>query len=180
MVAPLLTIGHGTQPLERLGAALTMADVSLLVDVRRFPGSRRNPQFGRDALERHLTDAGIAYRHDERLGGRRSLPPGDARFGAWTNPSFRAYAAHMTTDAWRAAFAALREAAQAGRVAVLCAETTPWRCHRRLIADAAVASGWEAFDVMGPGVTRRHVLAPPADPLAVGELRYGEDVAFRP
>ena len=180
MPEPLFTIGHGTQPLERLVAALTMAEVALLVDVRRFPGSRRNPQFGREALEPQLEGAGIAYRHDERLGGRRSLPPGDTRFALWTNPSFRAYAVHMTTAAWRAAFAALREGAEERRVAVLCAETTPWRCHRRLIADAAVASGWAAFDVIGPGVVRRHVLAPPADPSAVGELRYGEDVAFRP
>jgi len=173
----LFTIGHGTQPGERLLAALALSEVSVLVDVRRFPVSR-HPQFGREALEARLAAAGIAYRHDERLGGRRRLAPGDTRFAAWENASFRAYAAHMTTGEWRAAFAALREEASAGRVAVLCAETTPRRCHRRLIADAAVAGGWDAFDIMGPGVVRRHVLAPPADVTARGELHYGDDVAF--
>jgi hypothetical protein len=167
----LFTIGHGTQPGERLLEALSMSEISVLVDVRRFPVSRRHPQFDREALEARLVAAGIAYRHDERLGGRRRLAPGDPRFTAWENASFRAYAAHMTTEEWRAAFTALREEASAGRVAVLCAETTPWRCHRRLIADAAVAGGWDAFDIMGPGVVRRHVLAPPADVTARGELR---------
>jgi uncharacterized protein (DUF488 family) len=157
-----------------------MADVALLVDVRRFPTSRRNPQFDGAALTTELAAAGVGYRHDERLGGRRRMAPDDGRFTAWQNQSFRAYAAHMTTAGWRAAFEDLRSAAGDGRVAVLCAETTPWRCHRRLIADAAVATGWEAFDIMAPGVVRRHLLTAPADPCSDGELRYGGDVAYRP
>jgi len=180
VAASLFTIGHGTRSSADLVAALVASDVSSLVDVRRFPDSRRNPQFAREPLQAAIGAAGIDYRHDARLGGRRRLSSGETRFAVWENASFRAYAVHMTTAEWRDAFAALLVAAVGARVCVMCAETAPWRCHRRLIADAAVAAGCEAFDIMDAGVVRRHVLLPPAGRTDAGELHYAGDVAYRP
>ena len=100
------TIGHGTRPAEELVAVLLGAGVGTLVDVRRYPGSRRNPQFNRPALEQTLADAGIAYRHVVALGGRLSDEPGEDRFGCIRVPAFRSYAARMGTPEWQEALAA--------------------------------------------------------------------------
>ena len=97
----VLTIGHGTRPAEELIACLREADVRTLVDVRRFPGSRRNPQFGQAALSQTLRAAGIGYRHAVELGGRLSGEPGEERFGCLRVAAFRSYAARMGTDEWQ-------------------------------------------------------------------------------
>ena len=101
----LFTIGHGTRPVEELVACLDEAGVRTLVDVRRFPASGRNPQFNRAALTATLGDAGIAYRHAEELGGRRSGEPGEDRFACIRVPAFRSYAARMADAAWQEALA---------------------------------------------------------------------------
>jgi uncharacterized protein (DUF488 family) len=102
----VFTIGHGTRSAAELVACLEEAGVRTLVDVRRFPGSRRNPQFGQEALAETLRGAGIAYRHAEALGGRRSGEPGEERFGCLRVAAFRSYAARMGTDEWQQALAA--------------------------------------------------------------------------
>ena len=101
----VLTIGHGTRPLEELVACLTEAGVEELVDVRRFPGSRRNPQFGQASLRAGLEAAGIGYRHAVELGGRLSGEPGEERFPCIRTAAFRSYAARMGTEAWQEALA---------------------------------------------------------------------------
>lgn len=130
------TVGHGARPLAELISTLRSAEIELLVDVRRFPGSRRHPHFGRESLESALPKHGIAYEwRGESLGGRRKPVPG-SRHHAWRNDSFRAYADHMGSDAFRSALDEIeRDAEEGRRQAVMCSETLWWRCHRRLIAD---------------------------------------------
>ena len=136
---PLLTVGQGPEGRDRLGARLTGAGVTSVVDIRRFPGSRTNPDVGREALAGWLTAAGIGYRWDERLGGRRRLPPGEPVADAWwTVAQFAAYAAHTRTPEFASALDELAAETSRATVAVMCSESVWWRCHRRLIADVAV------------------------------------------
>ena len=156
----VFTIGHGTRPAEELVAMLGDVGVETLVDVRRFPGSRRNPQFGREALEQTLAAAGIAYRHAVELGGRRSGEPGEERFGCIRTASFRSYAARMGSEEWQAALsAALAEPAPC----LMCAETLWWRCHRRLIAELLVARGHTVVHLIRPGKREHHRLSDDAE-----------------
>jgi uncharacterized protein (DUF488 family) len=136
---PLLTVGHGPEDRAALGSRLTSAGVRLVVDVRRFPGSRNNPDVRRDALEEWLPESGIGYRWEARLGGRRSLPKGEpVEDGWWTVAQFAAYAAHTRTAEFSAALDEVLAESTGGTVAVMCSESVWWRCHRRLIADVAV------------------------------------------
>jgi len=158
------TIGHGTRPAEELVETLERAGVRTLVDVRRFPGSRRNPQFNRDELAATLERSGIAYRHAVELGGRLAGEPGEERFGCIRVAAFRSYAARMGTANWQAALE--RELAQADPC-FMCAET-PWtRCHRRLIAELLAARGHDVLHLLGP-----HRLEPHR-PWDVAEARGG-------
>jgi uncharacterized protein (DUF488 family) len=154
-VTPVFTIGHGTRPVEELVDCLREVDAGTLVDVRRFPGSRRNPQFGQAELAETLAEAGIAYRHAVELGGRLSGEPGEERFGCIRVAAFRSYAARMGTDAWQEALAtALAEPAPC----FMCAETLWTRCHRRLIAELLVAHGQTVTHLMRPGRQEPHKL----------------------
>jgi uncharacterized protein (DUF488 family) len=136
---PLLTVGHGPDDRTRLGDRLTTASIEELVDVRRFPGSRRNPDVGQDSLAEWLPGRGIGYRWEPRLGGRRQLPAGEPVADTWwTVAQFAAYAAHTRTPEFAAALDEVLDAARARRVAVMCSESVWWRCHRRLIADVVV------------------------------------------
>ncbi len=147
------TIGHGARTAEELVETLRGSGVDTVVDVRRFPGSRRHPQFGREALETTLGDAGIGYLHVEELGGRRSGEPGEDRFGCIRVAAFRSYAARMGTPAWQEALAgALAEAAPC----FMCAETLWWRCHRRLIAELLAARGHEVVHLLRPDASEPH------------------------
>ena len=141
------TIGHGTRPLEELVESLRRAEVRTLVDVRRFPGSRRNPQFNQDRVAAALEAAGIAYRHAVELGGRLSGEPGEEQFSCIRVAAFRSYAARMGTPEWQAALD--RELAQPDPC-FMCAETPWWRCHRRLIAELLNARGHEVLHLLGP------------------------------
>ena len=132
---------------------LGAAGVETLVDVRRFPSSRRHPQFDRDALDAALAPAGIAYRHEVELGGRRSGEPGEERFDCIDTPAFRSYAARMGTLAWQEALAA---ALGAPSPCFMCAETLWWRCHRRLIAELLVARGHDVVHLVRPHEAQRH------------------------
>jgi uncharacterized protein (DUF488 family) len=130
----LLTVGHGTASQEELTALLQQAGVASIVDVRRFPGSRRHPHVARERLEIWLPAAGIAYRWEERLGGRRSRVAGSPHTGL-RDPSFQAYADHLTTSAFLDAIGEVLDEPAHHPTAVLCSESVWWRCHRRLIAD---------------------------------------------
>lgn len=137
---------------------LQSAEIARLVDVRRHPGSRRHPHLGRDALEAALRSAGVEYDwRGEELGGRRKGRP-DSRHPAWRNASFRAYADHMDTDEFRQAMHKLLAEARQQNVAVMCAETLWWRCHRRLIADAAVLAGEPVLHLFDVGKHEPHRL----------------------
>jgi uncharacterized protein (DUF488 family) len=155
---PLLTVGHGPDDRVALAERLTGAAVGRLVDVRRFPGSRNNPDVRREELAQWLPAAGIGYRWEERLGGRRSLPPGEPVADAWwTVAQFAAYAAHTRTPEFAAALDEVLAEAAAGTVAVMCSESVWWRCHRRLIADVAVLGrGVPVTHLMPDGRLRPH------------------------
>ncbi|WP_131103794.1 DUF488 family protein [Ornithinimicrobium sufpigmenti] len=136
----LLTVGHGTLDREGLGDLLTKAGVQLLVDVRRFPGSRHNPDARREALEEWLPARGIDYRWDERLGGRRRLTAEEDAQSPdpwWRVDQFRAYAAGTRTSTYAEAMEALLADAAARCTVIMCSEAVWWRCHRRIVADVA-------------------------------------------
>jgi uncharacterized protein (DUF488 family) len=158
------TVGHGTRPIEELVALLVGSGARTLVDVRRFPGSRRHPQFGQDALAASVEAAGIAYRHAPELGGRRANEAGEERFPCIRVAAFRSYAARMTMPDWQAALAVELEQPEP---AFLCAETLWTRCHRRLIAELLHARGHEVRHLLTPGRTEPHV------PWTIAEQRDG-------
>jgi uncharacterized protein (DUF488 family) len=150
VVLQLLTVGHGPDDRARLGARLASAAVEAVVDVRRFPGSRSNPDVAREALAAWLPERGIGYRWEERLGGRRRLVPGAPVVdGWWTVAQFAAYGAHTRTPEFAAALDEVLAGAAGAVVAVMCSESVWWRCHRRLIADVAV---------LGRGVPVTHLM----------------------
>ena len=152
----VFTLGHGTRSADELVACLTDAGVHTLVDVRRFPGSRRNPQFNRDALAATLARSAIAYTHAPELGGRRRDEPGEERFACIRSTGFRSYVARMTTQDWQGALAdVLAEPVPC----LLCAETLPWQCHRGLVADLLTARGYEVVHLIRPRQRQRHRLS---------------------
>lgn len=161
-----MTIGHSTLPIEGFLALLKRSGVRAVADVRRYPGSRRSPQFGAEALAGSLADAGIAYLpFGEELGGRRKPAKADADAGpdrvdnsAWRHPSFRAYADYMHTPEFARGLERLEATAAEQRTAIMCAEAHPSRCHRRLIADAMLVRGWRVFHVLSGREPEKHVL----------------------
>jgi uncharacterized protein (DUF488 family) len=155
---PLLTVGHGPQDRDALGARLKEAGIDRIVDVRRFPGSRNNPDVSQGSLEEWLPALGIGYRWEERLGGRRRLPPGEpVEDGWWTVAQFAAYAAHTRTSEFVAALDEVLADSRSRTVAVMCSESVWWRCHRRLIADVAVlARGVPVSHLMPDGRLAPH------------------------
>ena len=168
----LWTIGHSTRPWDDFIALLAAADIRCLVDVRRFAGSRRNPQYSPLAMAPALHAAGIEYRPMPEFGGRR-VPQPDSPNGAWRVAAFRGYADYMASDEFVLARARLMRLADEARTAVMCAEAVWWRCHRRLIADDFVARGWEVLHLLAPGKTQPHPLNPDAR-MVDGLLRYPE------
>jgi uncharacterized protein (DUF488 family) len=155
----ILTIGHSDRPLEEFVGLLRAHAVALVADVRTVPRSRHNPQFNRDTLPGALAEAGIGYRHLAALGGLRHPRP-DSPNAGWRNESFRGFADYMQTPAFDAGLAELIAIARDARVALLCAEALPWRCHRSLIADALLARGIPVGHIMGGAPPREHALTP--------------------
>ncbi|HSK60362.1 MAG TPA: DUF488 domain-containing protein [Actinomycetospora sp.] len=150
----LWTVGHGTLDGSGLARLVARAGVSSIVDVRRYPGSRRDPSVARESLEPTLREHGVAYRWDERLGGRRSRPA-DSPDTALRNLSFAGYAAHMRTPAFTEAVDELLAAGEP--TAILCSESVWWRCHRRLVADHVVlVRGVPVCHLMHDGRTPEH------------------------
>jgi uncharacterized protein (DUF488 family) len=162
----VFTVGHGARPIGELLEVLDEGGVRTLVDVRRFPGSRRHPQFSQETLAASLGGAGVAYRHAVELGGRRSGEPGEERFACIRVAAFRSYAARMSAAEWREALAA---ALAEPEPCFMCAETLWWRCHRRLIAELLHSRGHEVVHLLRPGHSEPHR---PWEPIA--ETRDGE------
>ena len=158
--AALLTFGHGTASSERITELLRGAGVAGVIDVRTAPGSRRIPQVARAELECWLPDAGITYRWDKRLGGFRRPAP-DSPDVAWREEMFRGYAGHMRTEGFLAAASEVAAEARMRRIAVMCAESLWWRCHRRLLADfISVVCGTPVRHLMHDGRLEDHSPSP--------------------
>jgi uncharacterized protein (DUF488 family) len=154
-VGRLFTIGHSTRSLAELVDACRAHGVECIADVRRFPGSRRSPHFARDALEQSLPAHAIRYRWIPELGGRRRRGR-DAPPSPWRVPAFAAYAAHMDSSEFRAGWDQLCAAMAAGPTAVMCAEASPYRCHRRLISDWAELHDVEVIHILDERRDDRH------------------------
>ena len=174
MPLELFTIGHSTHSLEQFLALLSQHEMKLLVDVRRFPGSRKHPQFNRDALAVSLPQSGVGYRWIEALGGRRKTMDDAAseNFGL-RNESFRNYADYMATDAFQEGVKLLLEEGERRRTAYMCSEGLYWRCHRRLVSDYLMANDVAVQHIMPNGELRPHTLTTGAK-IADGKVTYPE------
>ena len=168
---PNWTIGHSTRAIDNFISLLEENQIKLLVDVRAFPGSKRYPQFNKDALAESLTAHGIRYEHLPELGGKRKSSA-DSRNTAWRNTSFRGYADYMETKQFQKGIERLLDlAAKAGPTAIMCAEAVWWRCHRSLIADYLKARGMEVLNILGANKIEPHPYTPVAR-IVNGELSY--------
>lgn len=156
----LWTIGHWTCPVPDFLAPLEDAGIELLVDVRAHPGSRRNPQFGTDAMAQWLPEHGIDYRHLPELGGRRRKQPDvDPAINAgWQNTSFKNYADYTQTPEFEEGLAVLTGLAEQQRTVIMCGEPMPWRCHRLLVSNVLTARGWTVQHLTVNAPPREHVL----------------------
>jgi uncharacterized protein (DUF488 family) len=153
----LFTVGHSNKPLEDFLGLLRAHGIRRVLDVRRFPGSRRWPHFGAASLSQSLAADGIGYVGLPDLGGRRT-PREDSPHTAWRVEGFRGYADFMDTPEFAAALAGAEALARETPSALMCAEALPWRCHRSLIADALLVRGWDVRDVLSPTEARLHAL----------------------
>lgn len=157
-VTRVTSVGHGTLPAEEFAGLLVAADLQGVADVRSYPGSRRNPQYGRVEMERWMPPAGLSYRWIPALGGRRRPRP-DSKHAALRHEAFRAYADHMGISDFGNGVEALLGLAGDERTAVMCSESVWWRCHRRLLADHLVlVEGIEVAHLMHDGRVVPHVL----------------------
>lgn len=168
----LISVGHGALDKAALAKLLADAEVEALVDIRRYPNSRHNPDVERGAISAWAADAGLDYRWEARLGGRRRLPAGAEPEDTWWRvKQFAAYAAYTRTAEFGEAFAQLLEQSQKQRTAMMCSEAVWWRCHRRIVADVSVVKvGVEVHHLMHDGRLLAH---PPSEGAQVrddGEL----------
>jgi uncharacterized protein (DUF488 family) len=154
------TLGHSTHSIEELLELLAGNGIKLLADVRRFPGSRRHPQFNQEALARSLAAAGIEYCHFVDLGGRRNERLPDSPNTAWRVEQFNAYADYMQSPEFLAALKELMTAAEKQPTAIMCSEALPQKCHRRLISDALLARGWHVRHLLTPKRIEDHQMTP--------------------
>lgn len=169
----IYTIGHSTRTIDEFLALLREHGVTCVVDVRSIPRSRRYPQFNGDALAATLAEAGIDYRHNSGLGGRRGRVKGAAsRNTFWREDGFRNFADYAETPSFAAALGELRALAHARPMAIMCAEAVWWRCHRRIISDYLVAAEEPVRHILGPGKSETALLTPEARALPSGTLRY--------
>jgi len=156
------TIGHSTRTIKYFIELLTAHRIELLIDVRRWPVSRRHPQFNRESLAASLAAKGIEYIWRQDLGGFRKAAP-DSPNTAWRVSTFRAYADFMLTEDFARIIGEVESLARTKRIAILCAEAVPWRCHRQLLADAFLVRGWPVRHIMDDGC-HAHKLPPFARP----------------
>jgi uncharacterized protein (DUF488 family) len=171
------TIGHSTRTIDEFISLLKENEIKLLADVRAWPGSKRYPQFNKEALAESLNAHGIRYEHFLELGGRRKPNP-DSRNTAWSNTSFRAYADYMETEQCQKGVERLVGLArEAGPAAIMCAEAVWWRCHRSLISDYLKARGVEVMHILGANKVEPHPYTSAAR-IVNGELSYRPESLF--
>ncbi len=164
------TVGHSTRPIEEFLDLLREHRIEMLIDVRRFPVSKRHVQYNERALRDSLTSIGIHYLWLPELGGRRT-PRRDSPNTAWRNASFRGYADHMMTREFAEGMERVTESAQSSRIVLMCAESVWWRCHRALISDALTADGARVVHIMAVGKAVDHPLTAAAR-IVDGKLTY--------
>jgi len=164
------TIGHSTRELKEFLGLLATFRIGALVDVRSFPGSRKHPQYGREALAATLRARGLEYHWLSALGGRRRASPSSANT-AWRNAGFRGYADHMGTALFEQGLQQLLDIAERARTAIMCAEALWWRCHRSMIADALCVRGVEVVHIMDAQHEQTHPMTAAAR-IVEGKLSY--------
>lgn len=167
------TIGHSTRSFEEVVTMLHSFSIQLVVDVRSFPGSRKFPQFNKEALEIFLPENNIRYVHMITLGGRRKAHV-DSRNTGWRHAAFRGYADYMETSAFKDGIKELIEKALKQRTAYMCSEAVWWRCHRSMISDYLKVQGWKVMHIMGVGKAEEHPYTAPAR-IVNGELNYEQE-----
>ena len=151
------TVGHSNRPLEEFAAILQAHGIERVIDVRRYPASRKWPHFNAGELAAGLVAAGIDYAGLPELGGRRRALP-DSPHRAWRVDAFRGYADFMDSPGFAAALERAQTLAREKRSVLMCSEALPWRCHRSLLADALIARGWEVSDILSAKDARPHRL----------------------
>ena len=165
------TIGHSTRTIDDFISLLKENEIKLLADVRAWPGSKRYPQFNKEALAESLSAHGIRYEHFPELGGKRKSKP-DSRNTAWRNASFRGYADYMETEQFHKGVERLLDvSAKIGSTAIMCAEAVWWSCHRSLIADYLKARGVEVMHILVANKVEPHPYTSAAR-IVNGELSY--------
>lgn len=166
----LFTIGHSTRELEEFLDLLKQNKIEKLIDIRRFPGSRKYPQYNQDNLKKSLEKNDIIYEHALGLGGRRK-PHEDSKNTVWKNKSFQAYADYMETDEFAKAIAELKDEAKQITTVIMCSEAVWWRCHRSMISDYLKAQGWDVEHILSPTNIQEHPYTAPAK-IVDGKLTY--------
>jgi uncharacterized protein (DUF488 family) len=166
------TIGHSTRIFDEFASILASFQIHHLIDIRRFPGSKRFPQYNKELLGQTLSNIGIQYTHMEALGGRRNPRP-DSRNTAWRVKGFRGYADYMETDEFKAAITELEKLAVQERCAIMCTEAVWWSCHRSLISDYLKVNGWEVLHIMIKEKVQEHPYTKAAT-IANGILKYSD------
>lgn len=166
------TIGHSTRSFEEFLEMLDSFKIGQLIDVRRYPGSRKFPHFNKEALEKNLAENNIEYIHLEDLGGRRKAKP-DSKNTIWRHPSFRGYADYMETEDFQKEFQKLKNLALKRSSAIMCSEAVWWSCHRSMISDALKADEWKVMHIMEVDKENEHPYTKPAK-IIEGELSYSE------
>ena len=171
MISQIWTIGHSTRGIDDFVAALEANGIKLVADVRMLPGSKRYPQFNKDALATALQEVGVHYEHFPELGGRRKPNP-DSSNTAWRNEAFRGYADYMETEEFRKGIDRLvKLAGESGPTTIMCAEAVWWRCHRALISDFLKVRGVEVTHIMDAKKTEPHPFTSAAR-IINGKLSY--------
>ncbi len=157
MSGRIYTVGHSNHTIQEFVKILQAYKLRLLVDVRTIPKSRHNPQFGKERLKKALAHHGIAYLHMDGLGGFRHTNKNSVNMG-WRLKSFRGYADYMQTVEFKKNLRRLIALSKRKRLAIMCAEALPWRCHRSLIADALLAYGYPVQEIFTKSSLRPHKL----------------------
>jgi uncharacterized protein (DUF488 family) len=168
------TIGHSTHSFEEFVAMLHSFGIESIADIRSYPGSRRFPQFNKEALEISLPQNKIKYVHLINLGGRRKANP-DSKNTAWRNVAFRGYADYMETDVFKDGINELEKIALKQQTAYMCSEALWWRCHRSMISDYLKLRGWKVMHILGKGKAEEHSYTSPAR-IVNGELNYESEL----
>ena len=170
MALTVWTIGHSTRSLDEFLTLLTLNEIEKIADVRSFPGSRKYPHFGQEALAKALRERGVEYEWFKGLGGRRRPDP-DSPHTSWRNTSFRAYADYMQTPGFQESLRELMEQASKTRIALMCAEAVWWRCHRSMVSDALCVEGIRVLHIMDEQHETVHPMTGPAR-VVNGRLSY--------